>query len=569
MKYGIMVVARAFVVCVVIATAGLLSGETVAGQAEKPLMATREIVVEKRFLHLPVQNGSRPRQVDLIVDGQTVRYFTIEAADGETVDWWASFDISAWEGRKLIVSHKTVPGSKFLERVMQGDVLNNADATIYREPLRPLIHVSPRRGFNNDPNGLVFYNGEYHLFYQLNPTGLSMGNQHWGHAVSRDLVRWEHLPIALHKDQTGSMYSGSAVVDWNNTSGFGKDGKPPLVLIYTGTRVGQCLAWSLDGRAFTKYEKNPALPTIAPGNRDPKVFWHEPTKRWVMVLYVGLPEAKKNLHFFTSPNLKEWEMTSRIEGFFECPDFFPLAVDGAPRQTKWLLTGADSNYMLGSFDGRTFTPETTMLKGHRGAGFYAAQSFNDLPATDGRRISMGWLKAPAPGMPFTQAISVPLNLTLLGTPDGPRLSFLPVKELAQLRRESCRAENLALQPGVADPLAKAPRAEALEVRVEFEPSADAEVELTVRGVRIRYADGKLTVNDLRADAPLRQGRQRLVVLADRTCFEVFAGDGLCYVPLPVIAAPEAQAASLTVTRGSAKIAVAEVHTLRSIWEKGR
>ena len=195
------------------------------------------------------------------------------------------------------------------------DKFKDADV-LYREPLRGQFHFSPQRGWNNDPNGCVYYNGEYHLFFQHNPYGWSWGSMHWGHAVSRDLVHWEELGDKLLPDDMGPMFSGSAVVDWNNTSGFGRDGKPPLVLIYTaaGNPTVQGIAYSTDGRNFTKYSGNPVLQQITGGNRDPKVIWHEPTKNWVMVLYVTLEGGKHTVHFFTSANFAEWTLASITEG---------------------------------------------------------------------------------------------------------------------------------------------------------------------------------------------------------------------------------------------------------------
>ncbi len=296
---------------------------------------SREIVADKQFLHLPVKNGVKPRAVKVSVDGKIVREFTIEMADDDA-DWFTSLDVSAWKGKTLKIDAGVIPAtSKFLDLIdLSDEAIKGAGKTLYREALRPLIHFSPRRGWNNDPNGLVYFNGEYHLFFQHNPYGTKWGNMHWGHAVSRDLAHWEELGEALYPDTMGPMFSGSAVVDWNNTSGFGKDGKPPMVLIYTaaGNPATQCIAWSLDGRSFTKFEGNPVVKQFTPGNRDPKVFWYAPTKRWVMVMYVGLPQPadgekkaqpKHTIRFLTSPNLKEWEVTGEIEGLFECPICFP------------------------------------------------------------------------------------------------------------------------------------------------------------------------------------------------------------------------------------------------------
>jgi sucrose-6-phosphate hydrolase SacC (GH32 family) len=300
--------------------------------------------------------------------------------------------------------------------------------------------------------------------------------------VSKDLVHWKELGDTLMPDTMGPMFSGSAVVDRNNTSGFGKDGKPPLVLIYTaaGNPTTQCLAYSLEGRHFTKYVKNPVVPQITGGNRDPKVIWHQPTRKWVMVLYVGTNKGH-TIHFLTSPSLKDWKLASVAEGggkgnyLFECPDLFELPVDGDIKDRKWVLVAANSEYAVGTFDGTSFTPQHSELVGHQGKGFYAAQTFSDIPATDGRRIQIGWFQTPTPGMPFNQSMTIPLELKLTATAHGPRLTWTPVKELQSLRTKSHPIEPLTLKPDSSNPLAQI-KAELIELRVEFEPTAESEIQ---------------------------------------------------------------------------------------------
>jgi sucrose-6-phosphate hydrolase SacC (GH32 family) len=528
--------------------------------------ARREIVAERRLLNLPVRNDAPIRNAKVIVDGQTVREFTIGCADAAP-DWWAALDISAYRGRSMTIEVDRLPeDSAFLTAIDQSDAPKEAE-TYYREALRPQFHFSPARGWNNDPNGLVYFNGEYHLFFQLNPYGTKWGNMHWGHAVSRDLVRWRELPIALYPDEFGAMFSGSAVVDWTNSSGLGADGKPPLVLIYTAAgKSVQCIASSTDGRTFAKYPQNPVVKTISGGNRDPKVFWYEPTKRWVMVLYAGFPAKPSERHtiqILTSANLKEWTPASEIEGFFECPDLFPLAVDGDAKEIRWVLTAASSEYMIGRFDGKVFTPETPKLKGHLGKGFYAAQTFSDIPASDGRRIMIGWFQTPSPGMAFNQSMTVPLELKLLTTPEGPRLSFAPVKELESLRESSKKIGPIELKPG-DDPLTGM-KGELLDIRLEFEPGEAKEVELTVHGASIRLdaAGGQWLVNGHKA--PARGGKQRLTVLVDKNSLEIFAGDGLTYIPFPFIPKDSDQGVRISAKGGAAKIDSLEIHRLTSSW----
>jgi sucrose-6-phosphate hydrolase SacC (GH32 family) len=249
-------------------------------------------------------------------------------------------------------------------------------AQVGNEPFRPRFHFTPERNWMNDPNGMVYYEGEYHLFYQYNPFGIKWGHMSWGHAVSKDLVRWEHLPVALQEENGVMIFSGSAVIDWKNTSGFGKDGKPPMVAIYTGHRdkhQDQQIAYSNDrGRTWTKYEKNPVLDIGLADFRDPKVFWHEPTSRWLMV--VAVPVERK-VHFYASKDLKSWEKLSdfgpagAVSGIWECPDLFPVAVEGAGGSAKWMLIvnigsgapagGSGCQYFVGEFDGTRFVADAS------------------------------------------------------------------------------------------------------------------------------------------------------------------------------------------------------------------
>ncbi|MEV0243146.1 GH32 C-terminal domain-containing protein [Streptomyces sp. NPDC050674] len=249
-------------------------------------------------------------------------------------------------------------------------------APAYTETYRPQFHFTPQKNWMNDPNGLVYYKGEYHLFYQYNPNGDSWGDMSWGHAVSKDLVHWEELPLALSHDHEEMVFSGGAVVDWNNTTGFGTKENPPMVAIYTsayrhGGKQAQSLAYSTDrGRTWTKYQGNPVIDIGSDNFRDPKVQWYAPTKSWLMTVSLS---AEHKVRFYSSKNLKDWEQQSEFGpagatgGVWECPDLFPLAVDGDPKKTKWVLVvnlnpggiagGSAAQYFVGDFDGKKFTPE--------------------------------------------------------------------------------------------------------------------------------------------------------------------------------------------------------------------
>lgn len=342
-----------------------------------------------------------------------------------------------------------------------------AEPALYHEPHRPLIHFSPAAHWMNDPNGMVYFEGEYHLFYQYYPDSTVWGPMHWGHAISTDLVTWEHRPIALYPDSLGYIFSGSAVVDWNNTSGFQTGDTPPLVAIFTyhdpvkaqansTDTERQGIAYSTDkGRTWVKYEQNPVLPN--PGIRDfrdPKVMWHDASNQWVMTL-----AAKDHIHFYGSPNLKDWEFLSEFGategnhgGVWECPDLFPLtAPDGA---IHWVLIvsigsgapngGSGTQYFLGSFDGTTFTntnPPETELWIDWGRDNYAGVTWSDIPAEDGRRIFLGWMSNWAyaqvvPTERWRSAMTLPRTLHLADTSEGLRLTSQPIAELQQLRTDA-------------------------------------------------------------------------------------------------------------------------------------
>jgi sucrose-6-phosphate hydrolase SacC (GH32 family) len=248
-------------------------------------------------------------------------------------------------------------------------------AGYYSEPFRLQYHFTPEKNWMNDPNGLVYYDGEYHLFYQYNPFGNTWGHMSWGHAVSPDMVHWQHLPLALPEADGVMIFSGSAVVDWNNTSGFGLNGRPPLIAIYTGYRPAdglqfECIAFSNDrGRTWTKYAGNPVININSKDFRDPKVQWYEPTKSWVMTVSLS---AQHKVRFYGSANLKEWRLLSEFgpaggtAGVWECPDLFPVPVQGT-QEKRWVLAvnmnpgsiagGSGGQYFVGQFDGTRFTAD--------------------------------------------------------------------------------------------------------------------------------------------------------------------------------------------------------------------
>lgn len=479
---------------------------------------TREFVIDKNYLHFPVKTGAAKRRVSLEQAGKIVREFEIELAEDQG-DFRVFTDVRSFRGQKLTIRTTLTNESKALDAITASDELPNA-TELYRERLRPQFHFTSRRGWLNDPNGLVYDGTEWHLFYQHNPYGYNWGNMHWGHATSKDLVRWNEVGIALYPKQYGDWaFSGSAVLDKENTSGFGTKEKPPLVLAYTSTGRGECIAYSNDqGRTWTEYTKNPVVKHTG---RDPKLLWHAASKQWVMAVYTE-PKGKQQIAFHTSPDLKTWTFQSVIDNFFECPDLFELPVQGSEKERRWVLYAADGRYLLGQFDGKTFTKESGKHQLWHG-NFYAAQSFDNAP--NNRRVQIGWANGITfGGMSFNQQMTIPVELTLRQTPAGVRMFAEPVAEVATLRGKGntisgTTAGNEAKTLTFTD--------DTFEVLTTLTIGKAPTAKLSVRGFDIVYDAAKqtLAVGKVVAPVSLVDGTLTLRVLVDCGSVEVFANKG--------------------------------------------
>lgn len=343
----------------------------------------------------------------------------------------------------------------------------------YAEQYRPQLHFSPKAHWTNDPNGMVYYKGTYHLFFQYYPKDIIWGPMHWGHAVSKDMIHWKELPIALYPDSLGYIFSGSAVIDSNNTSGFGKNGKIPMVAIFThhdpkGEKEGrnnfqnESLAYSLDnGNTWTKYKGNPVLKN--PGIkdfRDPKVMWYAKEKKWVMTL-----ATLDHITFYSSPNLKDWKKESEFGkemgahgGVWECPDLFPLKLNG---KTHWVLIvnlnpggpngGSATQYFTGSFDGNKFTPADPQTRWlDYGPDEYAGITWSN---TGNRKIFLGWMSNweyanQVPTKVWRNAMTIPRELNLKQADNGLLLASQPVAELKNTYTTTTELKNLQVNKSI-------------------------------------------------------------------------------------------------------------------------
>ena len=383
---------------------------------------------------------------------------------------------------------------------------------------------------------------------------------HWGHAVSKDLVHWRELPIALYPKSYGDWaFSGSAISDAR--TGLGREKDPVLVAAFTSTGRGECLIFSQDGgKTFTEPEGNPI---IRHQGRDPRLLWHAGSQRWVIAVYDEF-EGKRWIAFYSSANLKTWQFESRIEGFYECPDLFELNVDGNPSHTRWVLYAADARYVLGSFDGRRFTPDSGKQQLWYG-NFYAAQSFSNTP--DGRRIQIGWGNGITfSGMPFNQQMTIPCELTLRTTPDGVRLFAEPVAELSKLHGRKHAWSNLPLKPA-DNPLADV-HGDLFDINTQnSDVTGVSEVMFQLRGIPIRYDITKQEISCDKLKAPLAAtgGKLRLRLLLDRGSIEIFGAGGRVALSQRVQPGSSNHTLELTSQGGAARIEKLEVYEMNSAW----
>ncbi|MBN1488540.1 MAG: glycoside hydrolase family 32 protein [Phycisphaerae bacterium] len=447
----------------------------------------------------------------------------------------------------------------------------------YAERYRPQFHFSARKNWLNDPNGLVFYKGTYHLFFQHNPDGIDWGNMTWGHAVSRNLVGWTQVEHAIHPDALGTIFSGSAVVDWNNTSGFKAGPEAPLVALYTsaggqneaskGKPFTQSLTYSTDaGRTWMKYDKNPVVAHIRGDNRDPKVLWHAPTKRWIMALYLDGPDYA----LLASDDLKSWTHLQTLAGMpgTECPDFFELPIDGDAKNTRWVFWCANNRYVLGTFDGQTFTqtdgPYTLCDEKY----CYAAQTYSDIPADDGRRIQEAWMRgAKVPEMPWNQQMAFPTVLTLRTITGSVRLCKEPIREIETLRTRGFHRKGVTLSPGgeVFDDF----EAELIELVAEIEPGTAKRFGFELRGQRIVYdreAGALEHVACSSTKCELLNGRLLLHILVDRTSVETFIDHGRASTVDFVVIDPANRTLKTIVEDGTITLRTLDVYPLKSGWQ---
>lgn len=568
---------------------------------------------EGRYLLLPVQESSDDAKINILSDGNIAQTIYVRLAKSKT-DYLVPLDLTPYRGHNVILDVLLQQGRSSIREAKEDvcwrdlRVSDTFDVT-NREKYRPAFHHTPLYGWMNDPNGMFYKEGQWHLYYQYNPYGSKWQNMTWGHSVSSDLLNWKHLPNAIEPNGLGAIFSGSCAVDRENTAGFGRDA---VIALYTsaGNSQMQCMAASLDdGLSFSSYPGNPVI-ALENESRDPKIFWNSELGLWTLVLAHA---PGHEILFFTSPDLKHWEYQSCFgegmgaqDGVWECPDLFELPVEGTD-QTRWVLLcninpdgpfgGSGTQYFIGDFDGRSFRADT--VAGGEvptrwldyGKDHYATVTWSGAP--DNRRTAIGWMSnwqyaAEVPTRQFRSANTLPREIGLFRAPDGEiYASCTPSPEVDSLRAElSVRLKRAVIGKKSRTVALPAARDGVCEITLDIDAGKARSVALTLsnrQGNRVvmQYDPQAHTLSfdrtqsgivDFSENFPVVtstpthevSGRVSLRIFVDRSSIEVFAADGRFVMTNLVF--PTAPYSTLTVSsqEGSAKIENLCVYSLKEV-----
>lgn len=550
----------------------ILLGMTSTSQADSSL-TVRHLVNEQnivslnvtaKFLILPVQDDAPESKVCIVKDNEQRGTLMNVRLARERVDSYVPFILSDYKGQQISVDIQGLPADAVCRKELK---LADSFDMSNKETFRPVYHHTPAYGWMNDPNGMFYKDGVYHLFFQYNPYGSVWGNMHWGHSTSSDLIHWNFEGVSIVPDAWGAIFSGSCVVDHNNTAGFGKDA---VIAFYTSAKStpwgdvqSESMAYSLDnGKTFVKYAGNPIITSLEKDFRDPKVFWYAPGKHWVMILAVG-----QHMELYSSVNLKDWKKESEFGkmqgahgGVWECPDLIELPVEGS-RERKWVLIcninpggpfgGSAAQYFVGSFDGKTFVNESPVQTKWMdwGKDNYATVTWNNAP--DGRCIALGWMSNwqyanNVPTRQYRSANTIARDLTLYKAGGEFYLKSTPSREMKQARGEKVSVPSFKVTDSYKIESLLKDNNGAYEIEMEIQVADASKISLNLQNekgeqvsmyydllrkqfVMDRSKSGKVDFsNDFPAvtAAPVHAGKTlRLRLFVDRSSIEAFGEDG--------------------------------------------
>ena len=502
--------------------------------------------IAKQYLLFPITNDEDIEYpMSIYIDNNLIHKVNIALANGNP-DWWLPLDTSEYTNKQIIIVIDDLP--KKFKGFNMIHVEHKYDKPQYDELLRPQLRFSQPYGWSNDPNGLVYHDGKYHLFYQSNPFSRISGEMYWGHAISTDLIHWTQLPLALHPHTMalGHCFSGSANVDIDNKT---------MIIAFTDTDKGECLARSTnDGYKWTCDE----MPIIKHIGRDPKLIRYN--DHWVIVVYEQMVDDDK-FGFYISDDLNKWELTGYLSGFRECPEMIKLYVDDTTNE-KWVIFGADSLYMIGEFNGKMFIPDhENKYKLHYGC-FQASQCFNNT--TNNRAIQIGWVAIDMLNMPFNQAFSLPLELSLKTTNDGIRLHAEPIKEIDCLRNKFQSIKHQMIDTDKS--IVFKTNGQLFDILVSIEIEEAKIIKLVFGTNTIQYDVEKMTLNGIAIHPKDNVISFRIIV--DKPMYEIFVNRGTVYnVQQRNDGGMWIESIELSIIGGKAIINEFTIYEIDSIWNK--
>lgn len=565
---------------------------------------------ESKYLLLPVQESNDDAQVNVLVDGNLDRTVNVRLAKSK-VDYYVPFDLTPYRGRNVVMNIVTSQGRTSVREAKddacwKNMTLSDTFDTTNREKYRPVYHHTPLYGWMNDPNGIFYKDGVWHLYYQYNPYGSKWQNMSWGHSTSKDLIHWTHEPIAIEPTGLGTVFSGSCALDTTDSAGFGSEA---VLGMYTSAGVSQTqsLVWSKDnGRTFEFYPSNPVI-TLESEARDPNMFWDAKAGQWVLVLAHALDHE---MLIFTSPDMKDWTLQSSFgkvgaqDGVWECPDLFKLKVDGTDRE-KWVLIcnlnpggifgGSATQYFIGDFDGKTFKADTDATGNiptkwmDFGKDHYATVSWSDAP--DNRRTAIGWMSnwqyaGEVPTMQFRSANTLPRDLSLFTAYDGelylastpsPEMKALRGKPTVNVRNADIRKKAVscplpAANGGVCEILVDINTRKSSKINLILANNAGEKVVMLydVAAHTLSFDRRESGIVDFSQDFPAvtvaptfeENGKISLRIFIDKSSVEVFGNDGRFAMTNLVFPENPYTSLSISSTVGNARIDNLKIYPIK-------
>ena len=520
-----------------------------------------ELVCNTKFWLFPASHFAQNKRLYFYMDDKLV-YDLVMPLDYDNPEYEFPLNVERFQGKKIRIECNEDMEVQIKESNTRNDVFDGK--------YRPYAHFTAKRGWINDPNGLVYYNGQYHMFFQHNPVDCKWENMHWGHAVSNDLIHWKEKDIVFYPDEDGTVFSGSAIVDWKNVTGLKQNENDVILIYYTcagstseaskGKPFTQNLAYSVDGGlTFKKYAHNPLIEQIVGGNRDPKVIYYEPDDSYIMAFYLDNHEYV----LYKSTDLIHW---SKIQSLYmeedaECPDFFPLAVDGNHDNIKWVFIGASDRYYIGEFNGESYTNLSALMRLNYGNNSYAAQSWSDMP--DGRRVRTAFSTVIIPGEPYASCMNVPQEMNLRMVNGETKLCVQPVKEIECLYTSHRQFNHVVISP--TEPFKHTVWSKCCDITINARVSQSFLFKLYGFTMQYNSETAILKCLDKEVKVAGNNGNLSIRLLMDTVNTEVFTDDGSVFLGMTYIQDYNLNTLSVTAENSTGEIDV-DVKEIKRYWE---